>query len=277
MINPEAWSTYLEDFIGCYYWSFIIYWFDSHRKSEANSVFQALSYLQRWWNCQEGPHYHHEHRKSIHFLPVTTNKISPNYWNIFKNMKKCFKRNPDFLISKTQKHVFIPWSMILTIRVQIMMDGIIFMKQCCIPEISFMRGRVIKQCGVVKRMLDWLSEDLSSKAISNPKMCCKWHTPPFLPMEQYPLKFRLYLFRVTNFWSCGLFYWTIQNVGFTLWLDFCSLETYGPGQLLSFPKLLFSELSMHQSLNCSLYARLHLLPPNPAPPPSKYNHFWCIS
>lgn len=189
----------------------------SQKEFEANSVFQALSYLQRWWNCQEGPHYHHEHRKSIHFLPVTNNKISPNYWNIFKNMKKCFKRNPDFFISETQKHVFIPWSMILTIRVQIMMGGIIFMKQRCIPEISFLRSRVIKQYGVVKRMLDWLSEDLSSKAISNPKMCCKWHTPPFLPMEQYPLKFRLYLFRVTTFWSCGLSYWTIQNVGFTLW------------------------------------------------------------
>ena len=54
-----------------------------------------------------------------------------------------------------------------------MMDGIIFMKPCCIPEISLMRNRVIKQCGVVKRMLDWLSEDLTSKAISHPKMCCK--------------------------------------------------------------------------------------------------------
>ena len=38
---------------------------------------------------------------------------------------------------------------------------------------------------------------------------------------------------------------------------------------LSFPKLLFSELSMHYSLNCSLSVRLHLL----SPPPAEYNHF----
>lgn len=58
----------------------------------------------------------------------------------------------------------------------------------------------------------------------------------------------------------------------TYLLDFGCLATSGPGQLLSFPKLLFSELSMHYFFNCSLYERLYMLPPNPVPPP-EHNHF----
>lgn len=55
--------------------------------------------------------------------------------------------------------------------------------------------------------------------------------------------------------------------------SFVHMEIYGPEQLFSFPELLFSELSMHYCIKCSLYERLYLLPPNPAPPPSEYNRF----
>ena len=75
----------------------------------------------------------------------------------------------------------------------------------------------------------------------------------------------------SEYWAWALSFHPL--VGFLLFGDTGTSATiacmHACSDSLSFPKLLFSELSMHYSLNCSLYVRLHLLPP----PPAEYNHF----
>lgn len=49
MINEKARSTYLQDFVGRYYWNLIIYGFHSYKKSSGQTLFSKL-----WAICKDG-------------------------------------------------------------------------------------------------------------------------------------------------------------------------------------------------------------------------------
>jgi hypothetical protein len=164
--------------------------------------------LQRWWNCPEAPHYHHEHRKSIHFPPAMTKNKTTNLLKCsLKLWINCYERNLNFKnLSKTQKHVLIPWSLSLTIRVQFVMHGIVFLKWYCILEMSL--GGTEQLSNVMSCWECWTGDQKT------------WVRMPFLIPKcvrsdivqtsyQWNDTSFTCLFRMTHVWNCWLLCLTI--------------------------------------------------------------------